>query len=283
MACIVTATWTRLMDSCGVVILDSITQADHLCKDAVIVAASHGGLYAAWLAAQSQPRAVILNDAGIGYERAGVAGVEALADFGIAAAAVEAQTCCIGQGADMYARGRISVPNRRARDLGVVSGQAVAEAARLMRAARPGDASRFGISESRRSFAMAPGQDVLLIDSLSLLRPDDAGRIVITGSHGGLLGGRADAVPPVPTQLIVFNDAGFGADRAGVSRLFYLQDSGLAALTVSHLSARIGDAASQLETGVISSVNDRARVSGFVPGKRLCDALISTAARVSRA
>lgn len=259
------------------VILDSITQAKSVGSDAVIIAASHGGLYAAWLAAQAKPRAVILSDAGIGFERAGVAGVEALADFGIAAAAADAQSCRIGNGADMFAHGRISVANRCALALGVEAGQSVADAADLLRLARAGDATGFTIGESRSTLTLPNGQQVELIDSVSLLRPEDAGRIVITGSHGGLLGGRADAVPRVPTRLIVFNDAGFGPDMAGAARLSYLQAAGIAALTISHTSARIGDAASQLESGVISAVNAAARALGYAAGQRLRDALAQAA------
>ena len=38
----------------------------------MVVAASHGGVYAGYCAALGRVRAVILNDAGVGRERAGI-------------------------------------------------------------------------------------------------------------------------------------------------------------------------------------------------------------------
>ena len=40
------------------------------------MAASHGGVYAAYLAAVSKVRGVILNDAGLGLDRAGIGGLD---------------------------------------------------------------------------------------------------------------------------------------------------------------------------------------------------------------
>lgn len=261
------------MGSDDVLVLDSITLADASAAGAVVVAASHGGLYAAALAARAGVRAVILSDAGIGCEGAGVAGVEALADHGFAAAAADAASCRIGDGADMMAHGRISVVNPLAAALGVAPGDAVAAAADRLRGARPGDAAGFALAESRSSHRMAGGLEVVLIDSVSLLRPEDAGRVVISGSHGALLGGRPDSTPPVATRLVVFNDAGFGPDRVGASRLPVLAEAGIPAATVAHRSARIGDAASHLATGVISAANGPARALGLQPGLSLRTAL----------
>lgn len=254
------------MEPADVLVLDSITRADASAAGTVVVAASHGGLYAAALAARAGVRAVILSDAGIGCNRAGVAGVEALAEHGFAAAAVDAASCRIGDGADMMRRGRISVVNPLAAALGVAPGDAVAAAAEKLRQARPGNATGFALAESRGYHRLASGLEVVLIDSVSLLRPEDAGRVVITGSHGALLGGRPDSTPPVATRLVVFNDAGFGPDRAGASRLPVLAAAGLAAATVAHHSARIGDAASHLAAGVISAANGPALALGLQPG-----------------
>mgnify|MGYP006141935301 FL=1 len=103
-----------------------------------------------------------------------------------------------------------------------------------------------------------------MVDSITELQPADAGCIALSGSHGGLNSARyALAVRPL---LSVFNDAGVGKDAAGVAGLALLQAQGLAACTVSHTSACIGQAASTLACGVVSHANEAARALGIVTG-----------------
>ncbi len=45
--------------------------------------------------------------------------------------------------------------------------------------------------EVRNEVAETNGVRVFTLDSNALVTPDDAGHIMFTGSHGGLLGGRA--------------------------------------------------------------------------------------------
>lgn len=70
----------------------------------------------------------------------------------------------------------------------------------------------------------------------------------------------------VRPQLSVFNDAGVGKDQAGIAGLELLQAEGLAACTVSHLSARIGQARSTLDEGIVSHANPLAQGMGILPG-----------------
>jgi hypothetical protein len=110
-----------------------------------------------------------------------------------------------------------------------------------------------------------------LVDSITELRPEDTGCVAVSGSHGGISSARyALAVRP---RLSVFNDAGVGRDGAGIAALSFLQSYGLAACTVSHESARIGEAASTLENGVLSHANDMAKALGCEPGQRCADAV----------
>ena len=60
-----------------IAILDSVTHLETKHNGAVAYCGSHGGIYAAYYAAYKGLAAVILNDAGIGRERAGVAGMVA--------------------------------------------------------------------------------------------------------------------------------------------------------------------------------------------------------------
>ena len=81
-----------------------------------------------------------------------------------------------------------------------------------------------------------------IVDSITELCAHDAGCMAVSGSHGGLSSARyALAARPL---LSVFNDAGVGKDSAGLAALDFLQAHGLAACTVSHGSARIGEAQS---------------------------------------
>jgi hypothetical protein len=100
------------------------------------------------------------------------------------------------------------------------------------------------------------------MDSVSLVMPGDAGQIVVTGSHGGLLGGTRDAALAVDALAALYNDAGIGADEAGVGRLPALDARGIAAATVDAMTARIGDGLSTYRDGIVSRLNGTARARG---------------------
>lgn len=257
----------------GSILHDSITQAGPQTRGRVAICGSHGGGFAGAAAAAAGVRAVIFNDAGLGLDRAGVAGVEALGAAGIAAAAAAHDSARIGDAADMAARGRISTVNGPAAALGLSTGQPVREAAALLATATLQTSPRLDTTPETRSTRRIGTRDLVLIDSVSLLAPEDAGRIVITGSHGGLVGGRPESAARVDAAFLAFSDAGGGADGAGFTRLPVLEARGIAAVTVAHDSARIGEAASILATGVISDANAPARAAGFVPGRKLKDCL----------
>ena len=103
-----------------------------------------------------------------------------------------------------------------------------------------------------------------IVDSITELRPIDAGCLAVSGSHGGMSSARyALAARPL---LSVFNDAGVGLDNAGIKALPWLQEHELAACAVAHTSARIGEADSTLATGVVSHANPLAQALGVRPG-----------------
>jgi hypothetical protein len=114
---------------------------------------------------------------------------------------------------------------------------------------------------------------VWALDSASLVAPEHHDAIVITGSHGGLLGGRPETALKYDVRAAFYNDAGIGIDDAGVSRLPALDRRGIAALTVAAASARIGDARSSYEDGVLSRVNGSAAALGLKPGMTAHDAV----------
>ncbi|MFD1526950.1 hypothetical protein, partial [Halolamina salina] len=57
-----------------------------------------------------------------------------------------------------------------------------------------------------------------------------------------------------------------GKDGAGRSRLPFLDERSIPAATVAHDTARIGDARSTWEDGVVSAVNDTAAARGASTG-----------------
>jgi uncharacterized protein YunC (DUF1805 family) len=248
-----------------IVTADSITRIAEEARGAVVVNASHGGVYAAYLAARLGAAAAIFNDAGVGRDRAGIGGLGYLETLGIPAAAVGHDTARIGDGADMLARGSITHANPLASALGVRPGMGCRDAAAALREAAP---ARHAPPEALEgAFLLASDKpQVWALDSASLVMPEHRDAIVVTGSHGGLLGGRPETALKYDVRAAFYNDAGIGIDEAGVSRLPALDRRGVAAATVSAASARIGDARSTYEDGVLSRVNRSAASLGLAPG-----------------
>jgi uncharacterized protein YunC (DUF1805 family) len=248
-----------------VLIADSITRVGTDAAGTVVVNGSHGGIYAAYAAAKLGVGAAVFNDAGVGRDEAGVAGLDYLTSLGIAAAAVGHDTARIGDGEDMMARGRITRANAQAMALGCRPGMACRDAVAFLRAAAP--SRHEAPSAIEAAFLLIEEAPALwALDSASLIGPEQIGAVVATGSHGGLLGGRADTALKVDPLAALFNDAGIGIDEAGTTRLPALDARGIAAGTVAAASARIGDARSTYQDGVLTRVNQRAAALGIAPG-----------------
>ena len=249
----------------------SFVREEH--RSHVVVSGSYGGKYNAFNAAKWGVRGVIMNDAGIGKDNAGIVGLDYLDQIGLAAAAADARTCHIGDGDHMLQHGVISKANAAAAALGCAPGQSVRHCAELMRAATVPAGAPPAITEGNR-FVMhdVPGEPVLICaDSVGMLQPDDAGRIVVTASHGALSGGRTDNVVPLGIHAVFFSDAGGGMDGAGIARLADLDRKGIAAGTTSADSAPIGDSRALYRDGILSHVNDAAGRLGGRVGMTLRD------------
>ena len=249
--------------SVAVLVFDSVTKLPPEADGAVVIGGSHGAVYAAHLSAMSGCRAAIHHDAGIGRNEAGISGLAYADKLGMAMAAVATASARIGDGADLQARGLISRANELAAKCGVVVGMAVKEAAERLKQAPWPHVLPPAKGESRHLV-----EGVVCADSASLLVPEDRGRMVATGSHGAL--NAAQATAPYQPLLLMFNDAGFGADRGGVLALPKLDEHGIAALAVAAQSACIGDGRSTLQDGIVSDANAAAyRLGARIGGSAL--------------
>jgi hypothetical protein len=250
----------------------------------VVVSGSYGGRYNAYNAAKWPVRAVIMNDAGIGKDDAGIVGLEFLDRIKMAAATADAQTCHIGDGDHMLAHGIISHVNQTAAGLGCKKGQSVRACAELMLSATPPSEMPPAISDGARYILRDnPGEPRLVCaDSIGMIEPEDAGQIVVTASHGALSGGRPDNAVAPDVRAVFFSDGGVGMDGAGIARLAPLDQRGIPAGAVSADSAPIGDSRALYRDGVLSHVNAAASRLGARPGmtlKAFVDILTESAKR----
>jgi hypothetical protein len=260
------------------VLAHSITKLGTDAVDAVIVCGSHGGVYSGYLAAKSAVRAVILNDAGVGKDAAGIGALAYLEELDIAAACAAHSSCRIGDAHDMMARGIVSHANALATAVGVREGQSCAAAAAHLTLATYRRVNAPPAVEARNILRLENSHRALvLIDSASLVQPEDVNQIVVTGSHGGLINGQSHMALQVEAFLAVFNDAGVGIDGCGRTRLPALDARKMAAITVAHTSARIGDALSTYREGIISATNNTALELGAKVGSSAADFLQAVA------
>lgn len=256
------------------IVLDSVTHLTDAHRGQASYCASHGGTYAGYYAAKMGTGGVILNDAGIGRDQAGIAGLALLDKLSVPGAAISHRSARIGDGADGAARGRLSTVNQSARTLGLTIGMPCAKALDILTRSElrpaptpmPHEEARFDDEAASRD-----GVRVIITDSNSLVEADDAGHVFVSASHGGLLGGRPETAVKYPVFAGVYCDADRGADDAGLSRLPALEDRGIAGACVSAFSARIGDGRSVYNDGVISALNPRAASYGGIIGQSCRD------------
>ena len=254
----------------GILLVDSVNYLDSTAQGSIVIAGSHGGTYPAYKAAASGAQAVILNDAGVGLKSAGTASLYYCERIGMAAAVVSHTSARIGEAADMLRRGLISNANRLAKNVNCIPGTTCAQAAICLKGAPLPIGTPPAYEETRFLISEGPPR-IVCIDSASLVKKEDTGQIVITGSHGGLIGGKREKAFNVQALVAVFNDAGVGIDQAGIGRLDPLNERGIAAATVAHTSACIGDSRSTYYEGVISHINQRAIKLGASRGETVRD------------
>lgn len=103
----------------------------------IVVSGSHGGISSSrYVEAQPQkPRAVFLNDAGVGKNRAGIAALSRLEPSGVLVFCYSHESACIGQAQDALLCGVVRFINAPVRDcveLGNAVGQPVSDLVRKL-------------------------------------------------------------------------------------------------------------------------------------------------------
>lgn len=260
-----------------ILVTDTITILEPGDEGAVIVSGSHGGVSSAQFVLGRSLAGVFYNDAGVGKDEAGIAGLAILDRVGLPAVAVDHRSAVIGHGADTWQHGVVSHANGAAAARGVRPGQAVEAAAGLL--SQGTAVSTEGTPAQLNRQTRQVGEiETLLLDSISMLRAEGGGRIVVTGSHGGAVS--AEFAARHRPALTIFNDAGIGKDDAGCAALALLSEVGLAALAVDCRSGRIGDPADMLEHGLVSRCNREATQLGVRPGQSLREAIAAVAGRL---
>lgn len=110
-------------------LIDSITELSTRDAGCLAFSGSHGGISSARFAADSRPLLSVFNDAGMGKDDAGIAGLAWLQTLGLAGCAVSHTSACIGIAQSTFDDGIISHANEAAHALGVRVGQACKDAA----------------------------------------------------------------------------------------------------------------------------------------------------------
>jgi hypothetical protein len=268
----------RIIDD-QIVITDSVTKIGPECEARVVLGASHGGIYAAYLAVKVKARGVILNDAGWAKDHSGVSGSGYCQGLNVPYATTDTMSCRIGNGESAVADGVISFANPLALSLGVTVGMSALEAAWCMTKADRSTQPAPSYAEARKELPVKPGERmIVLMDSISLVNDQDAGRIVVSGSHGAMLGNDPATAIRGDAFAGFFHDAGGGKDGAATTRLPALNQRGIIAGTVGCMSARIGDGESIYRDGVLSHLNEVAVAAGGkvgMPAKTFIDSLVT--------
>src|SRR5690606_11405605 len=117
-----------------------------------------------------------------------------LANLGIAACAVDHRSARIGDAADMLATGTVTHVNEVAAVHGCLPGHTCRQvvACLLANASEPPDPVLGEMGQTRLRIASTGHRPVWALDSVTLANDGDRRAVVVTGSHGALLGGRPD-------------------------------------------------------------------------------------------
>jgi uncharacterized protein YunC (DUF1805 family) len=115
-----------------IIVTNTAGSYDENNKNDVVIDGSHFGVNSAKMAVDATVKGRIGNDAGIGKNSAGIAGLNILEKVGIPSAAVSSMSAKIGVGMSTWDTGKVSTVNESARKIGVKVGMTTKEAANVM-------------------------------------------------------------------------------------------------------------------------------------------------------
>ncbi len=257
-----------------IVCVDSAYDVDERNRDRdVVVTASYCGVLCARFASAYKPKGVIGVDCGIGLDGSAIAGLWFYEALNIPAAAVEVMTVELGNGLDVYQRGKISRLNDPARRCGVREGMPVDRAVILMLDHSDLAPLPPASITNRTVVHEADGHAIICTDSIAFALPEDRDRNVLcTGGHTG-----RSAVPYLQSARpwgFICSDGGVGREQSGIVGLAIVEQDGLAGAAVDAKTARMGDGLSTYHDGVISAVNQLALERGVRRGMTACEASV---------
>ena len=264
----------------GVILLDSLGDLQPDKVSPILVCASHcgdNGTFARKLK-NCHVKAVFLNNAGIGKNQAGISGLVHYEAENILACAVDCNSAEIGVARDTWESGIISHTNAHAHDAGVQIGDSVQEAvAKIINLIKRPSSNHININiesiviekeESTGKVVLKKqiqtqidGVSITVSDSITFLNGNNAGDIVVCGSHGGVSAGHYAQKHSL--KAVFFNDAGIGKNNAGIKSLDALNDAGIIACTVDCMSAEIFNGQDTLDNGIITVCNQLAKAKNI--------------------
>lgn len=260
----------------SVILLDSLGDLQPGNTSPILVCGSHcgdNGTFARKLK-NCHVKAVFLNNAGVGKNQAGIRGLTHYEAENILACAVSHNSAEIGIARDTWESGIISHTSTQAKEAGIQIGDAVKEAvAKIINMFDlPSSTQKNKNFESlnnkkeeksnkvdlkKQIQIQIDGVSITVTDSITFLNEDNAGDIVVCGSHGGLSAGEYAQKHRV--KAVFFNDAGIGKNNAGVKSLESLNNAGILACTVDCMSAEIFNGQDVLDNGIITVCNQLAK------------------------
>jgi hypothetical protein len=122
----------------GLPLLDTVNSITELtAKNAgcIAVSGSHGGISSATYAAAAKPLLSVFNDAGVGKDEAGIAGLAFLQERGLAACCVAHTSARIGVAQSTLDEGIVSHANDAAHALGVRVGHTCVQVVAVLQSA----------------------------------------------------------------------------------------------------------------------------------------------------
>jgi len=254
----------------GVFLIDSARYCDDRNSGDVVIAASYGGTLPARLVAPHGPRGAMFHDVGIAADGSGIMGLAYLEALGIPAATVDGATGELGNARDMYDNGRVSRTNVLAERCGVERGMSVIDAARQLATQEPGDITA-GTKVRRKVVAeTADGHQIVVTDSIVFARPEDSANVLVTAGHTGSTG--AKFIEEVSPWGFICADGGTAKNGSGYAGLPVLDESGLAGACYDVMTAAMGDAYDAWDRGIISRVNELAKMRGVAAGQTVQEA-----------